>query len=117
MTTITMTPGRPRLNLGGLLFIVLFAAATISAGMLIKSHALKHSTSNAILNCPTDKLGMILYHPTLNRKVQVCEFAPGQWGELVSETVDDVEEAFHTQADSAQPASQEHPGGSFQAPV
>ena len=88
MATLTLTatynahaPRMPRLPL--LRWIILFAAA--AAGLVLCAHALKHTLSERVLNCPDGNIVMRLINPYTGRKAIVCEYEPGQFGRIICE--------------------------------
>lgn len=107
MTAIAL-PMRPAQGSGRsfrtFFFISLMICFSIAAGILIKTHANKHSLADTVRNCPSDRLGAILSNPTTGRKVKLCEFQPRQWGRFVFEqTETGAEEEVTSFADSARP--------------
>jgi hypothetical protein len=92
---LTQSLPRPN-NLYPLMALFILVAVTVSAGFVIKDHALKHTLGTTLLNCSDDQLGLIVFNPQTGREARVCEFRPGEWGELISEG----KEVFHAFANS-----------------
>lgn len=101
MSSITSSRG-----MNPFLPIVMFmlVLATVAAGVILGSHACKHTLADSIRNCPDDKIGMVLLNPLTGRKATVCEYEPNQWGRFITEEEGDKTYEVTAFANSKRPA-------------
>jgi hypothetical protein len=79
---VQLTLNRPSSTLP---MLALILVALSLAGLFVATNGMKHHMTSTVLSCPDDKLGLRLLNPATGRELMLCEYSPGQFGEVVKD--------------------------------
>lgn len=74
-------------------FNLFLVFGVLASGILLGTHALKHSQAETVRNCPRNQLKLTLYNPTTKRTAYVCQPDPNidSFGRMITEIENGIE--------------------------